>query len=128
MPRPWRKSWSSKLDNQKVMQLQPDLYKVWDLLCDVACRHDQGGELPTIRVMAFALHTRTDKLQEMVDQLVVDGLIDTIPATSPDHNTYTIHDWYQWNDVDRGRDDSGRYLKSGRTEETVQVEPTRTPG
>lgn len=70
----WFRLYDEMLDDPKVQRLAPDLFKAWvNLLC-LANRN--GGCLPGIEDIAFALRVDDDRATEIVTKLIELGLLD----------------------------------------------------
>jgi hypothetical protein len=70
----WFRFYNEALDDPKVQQLDPVVFKHWvNLLC-IACRHD--GKLPSHESMAFSLRLDIIGLESLLDRLLIAGLID----------------------------------------------------
>lgn len=70
----WFRFYNEALDDPKVQQLDPVVFKHWvNLLC-IACRND--GKLPSHEAMAFSLRLDIIGLESLLDRLLIAGLID----------------------------------------------------
>jgi hypothetical protein len=70
----WFRFYNEALDDPKVQQLDPAIFKYWvNLLC-LACRNN--GKLPSHEAMAFALRMDIIALESLLDRLLIAGLID----------------------------------------------------
>lgn len=70
----WFRLYDEMLDDPKVQRLPPDLFKAWvNLLC-LANRN--GGCLPGVEDIAFALRVDDDRATEIVTRLIELGLLD----------------------------------------------------
>ena len=70
----WFRFYNEALDDPKVQQLDPVIFKHWvNLLC-IACRHE--GKLPSHEAMAFSLRLDIIALESLLDRLLIAGLID----------------------------------------------------
>lgn len=79
----WFRMYSDVLDDPKVQRLPPDLFKAWvNLLC-LASRN--GGMLPGVEDIAFALRMSQDVTRNMVRDLSQRGLLDDADGLTP-HN------------------------------------------
>lgn len=79
----WFRMYDDLLDDPKVQRLDPVLFKTWvNLLC-LASRN--GGELPRIDDIAFALRVTADVAESRMLDLVEKGLIDQGEKVTP-HN------------------------------------------
>jgi hypothetical protein len=81
----WFRFYASALNDPKVQRLEPGLFKTWvNLLCVAS---ENGGSLPPLSDLAFALRVPEDSLTADYDALVSAGLID-------EHDDYvTPHNW-----------------------------------
>ena len=84
----WFRSYADKLDNPKVQRLSDALYRAWDSLLCVACRHD--GVLPPLADLAFLLRRSPAATAKLIDALMqADLLVKTERGIEP-------HDWNEW--------------------------------
>jgi hypothetical protein len=90
VPKPWLRLWDKTLDSHKAQSLSGDSFKSWcNLLC-LANRQEDRGTLPTMDAISFALRTRKDRVDKLIDELVDAGLIDRADGK------LTMHDWDEW--------------------------------
>lgn len=84
----WFRFYNNVVDNPKVQLLDGDLIKDWvNLLC-LASRN--GGWLPEIEVIAFALRCSEDDAQSKINILVRAVLFDYVDGRC------RPHDWSDW--------------------------------
>lgn len=84
----WFRFYNDTLENEKVQDLAPELYKAWvNLLC-IARRFD--GFLPALPKIAFQLHTTPETARAWVNALIDRRLFDqTADGVRP-------HDWDEY--------------------------------
>lgn len=86
----WFRFYNEALDDPKVQQLDPVVFKHWvNLLC-IACRHD--GKLPNHDAMAFSLRLDIIGLESLLDRLLIAGLID-VRKGGPNGSYIAPHGW-----------------------------------
>ena len=96
----WFRLYSSVLNDPKVQQLPPEVFKHWiNLLC-VASENTPRGELPPLDDLAFALRIRRSTCEKLLKKLAEAGLIEeTFPEVSGDFSQsfprVSIHNWEQ---------------------------------
>jgi len=72
------------------MNLSGDAFKAWVcVLCETKL-YGQGGAVPPLPRLAFALHINAERLKEHIATLHRHGLLDW------DDDTYRVHDWDDW--------------------------------
>ena len=72
----WFRLYSSVLNDPKVQQLPPVLFKHWiNILC-VASEHEPRGTLPPIKDLAFALRMKPVRCEQILESLVAAGLLE----------------------------------------------------
>lgn len=97
----WFRFYSEVLNDHKVQSLDPTTFKGWiNLLC---LANDYEGKLPSIEEIAFKLRLSQHSARELVDALVLHGLVDIEPDGS-----LTPHNW------------SGRQFRSDVSTERVR--------
>ena len=97
----WFRFYSEVINDHKVQSLDPTTFKGWvNLLC---LANDCDGKLPPIEEIAFKLRLSEHSARELVDTLVLHGLIDI----EADHSL-TPHNW------------SGRQFRSDVSTERVR--------
>ena len=70
----WFRFYSEALDDPKVQRLHPTLFKAWvGILCLAS---EGGGQLPSNDDIAFRLRISTHDAEQVVDELILAGLID----------------------------------------------------
>lgn len=112
----WFPLWNEVLLSRKIQSLPAESFKAWiNLLC-LACKRDDGGVLPCIEDIAFALRLDEERTREILDQLVTRGLIER------DKDALKIHDWEDWqlpsyNSTERVRKHRERTKKQAATSE-----------
>lgn len=76
----WFRFYSEVLNDHKVQSLEPTVFKGWiNLLC---LANDCSGRLPEVSEIAFKLRLSVHSARELVDTLVMHGLIDIQPDQS----------------------------------------------
>ncbi|HET8908151.1 MAG TPA: hypothetical protein VFN11_14425, partial [Ktedonobacterales bacterium] len=86
----WFRLYSSVLNDPKVQQLPPTLFKHWiNILC-VASDYEPRGELPSIKELAFALRIKPAACERIVSSLRQVGVIDKSTA-----GQLCVHNWTQ---------------------------------
>lgn len=80
--------YSDILDNPKVQQLPPALFKHWVNLLALANRQEPRGGLPPMDEIAFALRVSPAAAQKAVDELAARRLVDC-----DGNGTYGMHNW-----------------------------------
>ena len=88
----WLRLYSEVLDDPKVQQLHPAMFKHWvNLLC-LASQTDEGGTLPDEESIAFRLRVRKTELHKILDTLFAAGLLDRDEnSTTPAR--LSVHKW-----------------------------------
>jgi len=82
----WLRLWTDIIDDPKVQNLPPGLFKFWiNLLC-LARQNDVDGVIPSDKEIAFRLRMRSDRCQQYVRALHSRGLIDVTDDTRSPHN------------------------------------------
>lgn len=116
----WFRFYDDALNDPKVQNLAPALFKAWvNLLC-LASKND--GRLPEIRDIAFALRIAPGKTADIVKDLETAGLIDRDETGLLPHN---------WSGRQRSGDDSAerakryRYRKRHATSNGVERDASR---
>lgn len=88
----WFRLYSEVLDDPKVQQLHPAMFKHWvNLLC-LASQTDEGGMLPDEESIAFRLRVRKSELRKILDTLCAAGLLDRV-ENSTTHVQLSVHKW-----------------------------------
>jgi hypothetical protein len=90
MSNPWFRFYHESLDDPKVQNLPPEVFKFWvNLLC-LACRHD--GKIPSLEDISFALRLSADACRALLERLLSATLIDSrCGGSSGTH--YALHGW-----------------------------------
>ncbi len=100
----WFRFYSEVLNDHKVQALDPTLFKGWvNILCLANEQDHDRGSLPPIDEIGFKLRLSQHSAKELVDALVLQGLLDINPDKS-----ITPHNW------------KGRQYKSDRSTERVR--------
>ncbi len=95
----WLRLYDDVLDDPKVQQLPPPLFKHWiNLLC-LASKTEPRGTLPCSDDVAFRLRLTSSATRTMLDQLFQRGLLDWDRAAE----RYTLHGWNNHAEVRAGR-------------------------
>lgn len=82
----WFRFYDEALDDPKVQRLAPALFKSWvNLMC---LNSKNGGTLPPIEDIAFALRVTEKAAQQLIEDLGAAGLIDEFDGR------YTMHNWH----------------------------------
>ena len=83
----WFRFYTDALDDAKVQQLSPPLFKFWlNLLC-LAARREQNGDLPLVESIAFSVRMSQQKVDKFVASLINCRLIDE------SESRLSIHNW-----------------------------------
>ena len=109
----WFRLYDEMLDDPKVQLLSPELFKTWVNVLALACRN--GGNLPTISVMAFALRMTPSDLQCRIDELILAGLIDIMPDKSLEPHNWSRRQWKSDDSADRVK----RHREKKKSSETA---------
>lgn len=83
---PWLRLYVDILDNPKAQRLRGDTFKGWINLLALTKRN--GGVLPGVGDIAFALRTTEAKATRLIDELIVAGLVDETEESGAQP-----HDW-----------------------------------
>jgi hypothetical protein len=87
---PWLKLWHEYLDKAKIQILSESLRaRHINLLC-VACKENDNGRLPNIKLVAHMLHLSEAETLATLNALAESGLIENRAKG------YYIHDWDEW--------------------------------
>ncbi len=119
----WLRLYDDVLDDPKVQQLPPALFKHWiNLLC-LASKSDPRGSLPSVADVAFRLRLPTGKVSVILASLTSVGLLDQTP------DGHAVHGW---NGRQRASDDVTERVRRhrDRQDETLQtrsVQRSETP-
>ena len=70
----WWRAYDEAVDDPKLQQLRPELFKAWFNICCITSQND--GTLPAIATVAFKLRVRPEKARAIVAELTAAGLID----------------------------------------------------
>lgn len=81
----WLRLYTDILTDAKIMQLGGSHFKTW-VLCLCSAK-DNGGKLPSINDLAFALRLRKDVCEQHLKTLIEAGLIDV------EGDEYKPHNW-----------------------------------
>jgi hypothetical protein len=81
----WLRLYTEIMDDPKVMQLEPRLFKTWMLTLCMA--KNNNGYLPSMAFIAFKLRLREDIAKQHIDTLIEAGLIDV------QGDQYQPHNW-----------------------------------
>lgn len=77
----WFRLYSSVLNDPKVQQLSPELFKHWiNILC-VASEHEPRGHLPPLKDLAFALRLKPVRCRKIVESLCEVGILEPVPLS-----------------------------------------------
>lgn len=80
----WWRAYNEAMDDPKLQRLAPELFKHWFNLMCLASR--QGGALPSIDDIAFALRISKSKAADVIGKLVDAKLLDDIAGVVTPHN------------------------------------------
>jgi hypothetical protein len=84
----WFRLYDDVVNDLKVQQLSPKLFKFWiNFLC-ISSKFRQNGTLPELNVIAYQLRVSPEKAHQIRDDLLAAGLVD-FDGTS----TYRCHNW-----------------------------------
>jgi hypothetical protein len=86
----WFRFYEETLDDPKVQKLDGETFKGWVNLLALASRN--GGKLPAMPDIAFALRITEDGARTLVERLLNGGLIDRTSG-GVDGYTYAPHSW-----------------------------------
>lgn len=113
----WFRLYDEMLDDHKVQSLSPELFKTWINLLAVASR--EGGILPPVEKLAFALRVSKHEMQSRLEDLVLVGLIDIRKD-----GRHEPHNWLsrQW----KSDDSSARVRKHRATKRKCNGDVTVT--
>src|SRR6476469_9994252 len=70
----WWRAYDEAVDDPKLQQLRPELFKAWFNICCVTSQN--GGKLPSLSSVAFKLRVKPDKARAIVEELKAADLID----------------------------------------------------
>ncbi len=108
----WFRFYDDALDDPKVQQLSPVLFKHWvNILC-LASKNDPRGLLPPVNDISFRLRLSVPRTQAVLRNLVDAGLLDEVADALSPHN---------WNGRQAASDDVRKrvQLHRERQEETL---------
>jgi hypothetical protein len=71
---PWWRAYDEAVDDPKLQQLKPELFKAWFNICCVTSQN--GGKLPSLPSVAFKLRVKPEKARAIIAELAAAGLID----------------------------------------------------
>lgn len=105
--RPWFRMYTEVLDDPKVQNLPPDIFKAWvNILC-LAEKQERRGQLPPLTDIAAALHTSPGEASYIMDELEASGLLDLLAD-----GTMMPHNW------------NGRQAESASSKRSKRVDVT----
>ena len=123
----WLRLYVETMDDPKVMQLDPKVFRAWVICLCLAKEGNAGyGIIPPASVVAFKLHVSESAAAKYIAELVEKQLIDVSESGSTPHN---------WNGRQYVSDVSTSRVKrfrnrqiavSGNDDETFQKRPQRT--
>jgi hypothetical protein len=70
----WWRAYDEAVDDPKLQQLRPELFKAWFNICCVTSQN--RGKLPSLSSVAFKLRVKLEKARAIVAELAAAGLID----------------------------------------------------
>lgn len=117
--------WTCILKSRKVGSLPPDLFRFWILCLVSAQEHDhRRGTLPSLDDLAYSLHMESDKVADLMSQLVRRDFV------TDREGVYAIHDWKDWKHLpdptaaERKRRQRARNAQSVTTDHVTDVTET----
>lgn len=115
----WFRLYDDLLDDPKVQQLSPALFKHWvNLLC-LASKHSPRGRLPGLSEIAFRIRLPRHKAVAVLEELRAMGLIEM------DGETFAPHNWDGRQRVsDNVADRVRRHRESASRGVSVTLQPT----
>lgn len=118
--KPWFRFYTKTLFNGKVQNLDGNSFKTLiNLWC---CFAHHGRKLPEIPALAFELRIRESSLRKQLNHFVKIGLIDCTD------DTYTPHDWNEWQyDSDVSTDRVRRFRSASATFRERRRNVSETP-
>jgi hypothetical protein len=84
----WWRAYDEAVDDPKLQQLRPELFKAWFNLCCITSQN--GGKLPSLPSAAFKLRVKPDKARAVIDELKAAGLLD-----DDGNGNLAPHNWSQ---------------------------------
>ena len=83
----WFRLYTEVMDDPKVMQLDPKVFRAWIVcLCLAKEGNDGYGVIPSTSTVAFKLHVPEATAKKYVDELTGRGLVDVSGNVSTPHN------------------------------------------
>jgi hypothetical protein len=70
----WWRAYDEAVDDPKLQQLRPELFKAWFNICCITSQN--GGKLPLLSSVAFKLRVKPEKARAILAELKAAGLID----------------------------------------------------
>jgi hypothetical protein len=70
----WWRAYDEAVDDPKLQQLRPELFKAWFNICCVTSQN--AGKLPPLNSLAFKLRVKPKKARAILEELKAAGLID----------------------------------------------------
>jgi hypothetical protein len=68
---PWWRAYDEAVDDPKLQQLKPELFKAWFNICCVTSQN--GGKLPSLPSVAFKLRVKPEKARAIIAELAAAG-------------------------------------------------------
>ena len=70
----WWRAYDEAVDDPKLQNLKPELFKTWFNICCVTSQN--GGKLPPLSSLAFKLRVKPERARAFVEELKAAGLVD----------------------------------------------------
>jgi hypothetical protein len=86
----WFRFHHSALNNRKVQQLKPELFKAWINIMCIGSANENRWQVPELDDVAFALRVSLEDATGYVEELISRRLLDR------DDEGIWIHDWSDW--------------------------------
>jgi hypothetical protein len=118
----WFRLYSEVLDDPKVQQLHPAMFKHWiNLLC-LASQTDRDGLLPDEAAIAFRLRVRPTQVSTIIDALIDARLIDRVDCPAKPLQLFV----HKWQDRQQKSDDVAQRVARHRAanQENVTLQET----
>jgi hypothetical protein len=108
----WFRFYSEVVDNPKVQTLPATLFKAWVNVMCIANRQKVRGTIPSDpSILAYCLHTNTQRADEIIKKMLKAGLIDD------KNGVFWVHDWLEIQpESDQSKDRVKKYRNTKRSE------------